>query len=233
MGQTPAAPIARAPRPPVKTTALPVAARAKPLPECDRQRQTATVVALPAGKAYSVAIRRIIKNDSCRRLLHVRQRPVWHSIYEVLPGGQTARALCARGVREPTRQAWPWPHRVYPPGVGLAVGAMAGALSVRARCWPRQVRAAWAGQRAVRIHSAKSGTVRWPPPACTRQGRRPSTGRAVRRGAGGLAGGLDGFAQMAAKPPSARSWRLGWRRWRTEPRRQAARCVPAPLQVAS
>ena len=95
MGQTPAAPIVRAPRPPVKTTALPVAARAKPLPECDRQRQTATVVALPAGKAYSVAIRRIIKNDSCQRLLHVRQRPVWHSIYEVLPGGQTAR--CAPG----------------------------------------------------------------------------------------------------------------------------------------
>ena len=97
MGQTPAAPSAPAPRPLVKATALPVAARAKPLPECDRQRQTATVVALPAGKAYSVAIRRIIKNDSSWRLLHVRQRPVCHSIYEVLPGGQTARALCARG----------------------------------------------------------------------------------------------------------------------------------------
>ena len=152
MGQTPAAPIARAPRPLVKATALPVAARAKPLPECDRQRQTATVVALPAGKAYSVAIRRIIKNDSCRRLLHVRQRPVWHSIYEVLPGGQTARALCARGVREPTRQAWPWPHRAYPPCVGLAFGAMEDALSVRALYWPRPVRAAWAGQRAARIH---------------------------------------------------------------------------------
>ena len=59
-------------------------------------------------------------------------------------------------------------------------------------------------------------------------------GTAGRRGAGGLAGGLGGFAQMAAKPPSARSWRLATVAHRTAPSGGAVRaCTAASGELAA